>query len=167
MQNDGQLPFFDVEIQQEWYKSENTILNQAKARDMSWLLCRMEDPDHQRIPAWTGFNHVVSQYESEVTRIGHMPILPVPADDMDTIYTVIARCKYIAELLNISHTIMTFDQALYCRAKELVWSNQPGFKNVIISHCNELYEGYWAAHGGIWSEGYMGGEWSVWRKHNQ
>jgi len=147
VQNDGQLPFFDVEIQQEWYKSENTILNQAKARDMSWLLCRMEDPDHQRIPAWTGFNHVVSQYESEVTRIGHMPILPVPADDMDTIYTVIARCKYIAELLNISHTIMTFDQALYCRAKELVWSNQPGFKNVIISHCNELYEGYWAAHG--------------------
>ena len=66
----------------------------AEAKDIGWILCRLNDTE-QKIPAWTGFNHVVSPYLLEVTTVGYMPIIPAPADDMDTVYTVLSRCTLI------------------------------------------------------------------------
>ena len=37
--------------------------------------------------------------------------------------SVLLRCKSIAEHLNQSHVVLTLDEALYWRAKELVWAN--------------------------------------------
>jgi hypothetical protein len=61
-----------------------------------------------------------------------MPIIPAPADNMDTVNTVISRCKSSSEKLGQKHTIITFDQALYCRAKEQVWLHEKQFANVIV-----------------------------------
>jgi hypothetical protein len=69
------------------------------------------------VPAWTGFNQVTSNVHSNVVDVGYMPIIPEPAD---TVYTVLARCKYIAKSLGQRHTVVIFDQALYCKAKEIV-----------------------------------------------
>ena len=74
---------------------------------------------------------MTSQFESEVTSVGYMPIIPAPADDIDTVYTVIARCKRISETLG-HHTVITFDQALYYKAKELVWLKPAELQDVIV-----------------------------------
>lgn len=116
----------------DWFESTNECLEGAKAKDLAWLLCRNSNSEAQQIPSWTGFNHVVSTFESEITTVGHMPIIPAPADEMDTVYTVLARCKAISRKLGQTYTVITFDQALYCRAKEVVWCKKDEFENVII-----------------------------------
>lgn len=75
---------------------------------------------------------MVSTFQSEAMEVGYMPIIPAPADDMDTVFTVLVRCKAISERLGQRHTIVTFDQALYCRAKEICWLKPDQFENVIV-----------------------------------
>ena len=88
----------------------------TRAKDLAWFLCRNSKLDAQQIPSWTGFNHFVSTFESETTSVGHMPIIPAPADDMNTVYTVLVRYKAISW----TYTVISFDHALHCRAKEVV-----------------------------------------------
>ena len=68
------------------------------------------------------YNHVVSTFESETISVGHMLIIPAPADDMNTVCTVLDRYKVITERFGQTYTVILFDQALYCRAKDVVWS---------------------------------------------
>lgn len=116
----------------ELLQSQCDAVDLAKAKDLAWLLCRSSNTSVQKVPSWTGFNHIVSPFESEISTVGHMPIIPFPADDMDTVYTVLSRCKAVSEKLGQTYTVVTFDQALYCRAKELVWLKNGEFDNVII-----------------------------------
>ena len=61
-----------------------------------------------------------------------MPIIPAPAHHMDTIHTVLVRCQAITKKLGQADVVITFDEALYCRAKELVWHKPDQFANVIV-----------------------------------
>ena len=122
------IPVSDPEL----FQSKGEVVELAKAKDLAWLLCRSSDTSVQQVPSWTGFNHIVSPFESEVSTVGHMPIIPSPADDMDTVYTVLSRCKAVSEKLGQTYTVVTFDQALYCRAKELVWLKSGEFDSVIV-----------------------------------
>lgn len=119
-------------LETNWFEPGNECSDLAGAKDLAWFLCRNSQPDDQKIPSWTGFNHVVSTFESDVTTVGHMPIIPSPADDMNTVFTVLAKCKAVSQKLDQTYTVITFDQALYCRAKEMVWSHPDEFQNVII-----------------------------------
>ncbi|KAG1664107.1 putative uncharacterized transposon-derived protein F52C9.6 [Nymphon striatum] len=60
-------PFPDMDI--AWYGPDPSIAAQSHAKDLTWIQCRLQDLSQQVIPAWTGFNHVTSQFESEVTRL--------------------------------------------------------------------------------------------------
>jgi hypothetical protein len=124
------LPLVDL----DWYKvnNSNEVIFDSKCKDLAWVQCRLTNASDQVIPAWTGFNQVVSNVESAVVKVGYMPIIPAPADDMDTVYTILSRCKYISESLGQQYTIITFDQALYCRAKEIVWLKEDEFDKTII-----------------------------------
>ena len=53
-------------------------------------------------------------------------------DDTNTVYTVLVRCKAISEKLGQTYTVISFDQAFYCRAKEVVWGKGYEFENVIV-----------------------------------
>ena len=86
---------------------------------MAWFVRRNSNPDAQKIPSWTGFNNGVSTFEYETPSVGHMSIIPAPADDMNTVFTV--RCKAISKKLGQTYTVILFDHALYCRAKEVDW----------------------------------------------
>ena len=66
------------------------------------------------------------------TIIGYLPIIPAPAQEMDTVMTVLQRCKQITQALQQKVTVVTFDQALYYRARELVWLKPYILNNVII-----------------------------------
>ena len=83
----------------------------------------LQHEDSQEIPAWTGFNQSTSDVNPEPTTVGFLPIIQAPAHELDTMMSVLLRCKSIAEHLNQSHVVLTLDEALYWRAKELVWAN--------------------------------------------
>jgi len=59
-----------------------------------------------------------------------LPILQFPADDSDTLATAINRFGDSSSHVEQKHTVVTADQPLYRRAKELVWAN-PKYKNVV------------------------------------
>ena len=126
-------------VEQSWFKfdvTDDEVL-QAKCQDLSWILSRVigsRMEDGQVVPAWTSFNQVVCPEDpsSGLVCVASMPILQAKADDPDTVYTILARCKYISELLGQKYTVVTFDQAIYCKAKEIVWMKDNEFRNTII-----------------------------------
>lgn len=126
-------------VELSWFKSDVTDdeVLQARCQDLSWILSRLTSSrmdDGQVVPAWTSFNQVVCPEDpsSGLVSVASMPILQAKADDPDTVYTVLARCKYISESLGQKYTVVTFDQAIYCKAKEIVWMKGNEFRNTII-----------------------------------
>ena len=92
------------------------------AFDIAWLLSHTSNSeDEQHVPAWRGFNQVVSETNTQVTTVGYLPIIPAPATDYDTLWTVIDRCQKIAGKIGLKHTVLTFDESLYSKVKELTW----------------------------------------------
>jgi hypothetical protein len=96
------------------------------------LCARRKSQENQKIPGWTRFNQKISDKDSPQSIVGYLPIIPAPAHEMDTIATVLIRCQTIAKHLGQPHVVITFDEALYCKAKELTWHNPDDFMNVIV-----------------------------------
>ena len=113
----------------EAMKYDPSVPAQARLLDMAWLCARNNSGEKQNIPSWTPFNQKVSDREHPQSIIGY---LPAPAHDMDTIATVLIRCQAIAKYFRQSKVVVTFDEALYCKAKELVWHNSDRFGNVVV-----------------------------------
>lgn len=59
---------------------------------------------------------------SEATSIGYMPIVQALAHELDTLNTVMQRCRHIATALGQQHVVLTVDEALYCKLMELKWA---------------------------------------------
>lgn len=53
---------------------------------------------------WTMFNQNVSERSPEMTRVGYMPIIQAPAHEMDTLNTVVLRCRNVASKLEQHHS---------------------------------------------------------------
>ena len=66
-------------------------------------------------PSWTNFNKGVSDDDYEPTTVGYVPLTLSPAHEYDTLYTVVQKCKYIAEAVGQKFVVLTVDEALYCR----------------------------------------------------
>lgn len=101
-------------------------------KDLAFVLCRYHQAEKLTIPAWSGFNQSISQVISEPSIIGYLPIIPAPAHEMDTLMTVLLRCKAVSSRLGQRYTVVTFDEALYCRAKELVWLGPERLSDVVL-----------------------------------
>jgi hypothetical protein len=53
-----------------------------------------------------------------------MPIIQAPVHEMDTLNTVVKKCMHVATVLGQQYTVITVDQALYCKLVELKWQFQ-------------------------------------------
>ena len=67
-----------------------------------------------------------------------MPIIPAPAHEYDTLNTVVQRCLYVSEQMGQNFTVITVDQALYCKLMELKWLI-PEYKEKLIPHLGGLH----------------------------
>ena len=63
---------------------------------------------------------------------GYMPIIQSPAHELDTLNTVVLRCKYIANALGQQQVVLTVDEALYCKLMELKWAKKDYQKFLIV-----------------------------------
>ena len=61
------------------------------------------------------FNPTQSKESPEMTSIGYMPLVQAPAHELDTLNTIVLRCK---------HVVLTVDEALFCKLMELKWAKE-------------------------------------------
>ena len=73
---------------------------------------------------WSHFNQTNSQVNHNVTSIGYMPIIQTPGYELDTLNTVVQRCKHVATALGQRYVVLTVDEALYCKLMELKWAKE-------------------------------------------
>lgn len=71
----------------------------------------MKDTDLQYVPSWSRFNAFISQVDPPITTVGMFPILQAPADDNDSVTTVLNRFISINEKLGQKYTILIADHA--------------------------------------------------------
>jgi len=76
-------------------------------------------------------NEATSCTNPPVTTAMILSILLAPGDDNDILTTVIKSFMAISQYMGQKHTIITTDQSLYSRGKELVWENHK-FESVIF-----------------------------------
>ncbi len=118
-----------------WTTSNQTrfMTTAPTVKDIGWLLSRYHSTPDQSIPAWTGFNQLTLTDDSEISKVGHLPVINAPAHEQDTLWTVIHRCLEITEILNPGQSVVvTLDEQLYSKAKELLWEHPELNKRVFL-----------------------------------
>ena len=113
------------------FQDKTEIKLESRTKDTSWLMSRVGQGS-QHVPNWSGFHRATTTESPEVTKAGFLPIIQQPAHEYDTLNTVILRCMDISKSLHQTNTVITVDQALYCKIKELLWFRQEEFKTVIV-----------------------------------
>lgn len=108
---------------------KSNLLNEVKAPsfihsyNLAWVLCRTDETSKETVvvPQWSGFGKLLHEDNVPITTYAYLPLLPYVASDYDTVWTTMLKCNEIARKLEVSHTVITFDQAIYFKAKEIQW----------------------------------------------
>ena len=114
----------------------------AKCLDMAWIFARLcpskafevsiGKMDKQTCPAWSAFNALITPTTAPLTSIGYCPIIPSSPTEYSTVYTVMKTVQNMMKDLQQKHTVLTFDEAIYCKAKEIQWRSNDEFKDTVI-----------------------------------
>ena len=132
--------FGKVDLQ--WFvNTDCAAKEEANLLDNAWILARMcpdklfeitiDNPD-QVVPSWTAFNISVATKNPAISEVGYCPMIPAQASDMSTIYTVLDTVDKLMYKLDQRHAVLTFDEALYSKAKEVQWRMPDKFKNLVL-----------------------------------
>ena len=96
--------------------------------DFTWMRLRLhchqsndECVNRQIIPSWSGFNATMSTSETVKSVIGYCPMIPASPTEYSTVYTLLLTIKRIMERLEQKNEVVTVDEAIYCKAKEVIW----------------------------------------------
>ncbi|CAB4006763.1 Hypothetical predicted protein [Paramuricea clavata] len=125
-------PVFQKPVTNDLFESDNNELEvqqKAEATHQAFFVHRQECAQN---PGWTSFNQNYSTTNPPQTSIGHMPIILAPAHKFDTLSIVIRRCMFVTEHFGQAYTVITIDQALYCKLMELKWKIPEFNKNLIV-----------------------------------
>ena len=100
---------------------------EAEKYDLLWKLGRFsrDNDADQKLPAWTGFNSILSVKDLPIATIRYMPFLRAPPSEMSTIYTILVRLVEVSETIGQPHILVTSDMAIYSKAQEILWSKPP------------------------------------------
>ena len=132
-------PPFIRAVKMTWYdpaQDDEEHREAARATDLAFNMLR-----HQGVTknGWTGLNQSLSRGEDQqVTKVGYIPIIQAPAHEMDTLNTVVKKCMHVATALRQRHTVITIDQALYCKLVELKWS-VPKYQDKLVIQLGGLH----------------------------
>ena len=117
-------------------------VSHARSLDAAWMLCRLcpkklfritLDPKcNQTVPSWTAFNATLSSVDPATTSIGYCQLLPDSPTQYNTVYTVMKTVQQMTCKLGQQTAVITFDEAIYCKAKEIQWKHPVEFKDVVL-----------------------------------
>ena len=145
-----------------------TQQKKAKAKDLAFVMTRENETPKC---TWTSFNKKHSTIHTEKTTTGYLPIIQAPANDLDTLNTVVLRILHIAQSLGQKVLVLTVDEGLFSKLMELKWSVLE-YKGILIPRLGGLhtamnFQGCLGQHmqdsglGEIWTESGLLGDNSV------
>ena len=108
-------------------------LENARRKNLLWVLVRLHADARQKVSGWTGFNiSVRNKVEVRQDSVGYLPTINAPATNMSTVHEVLVRSVKIKDTLQLKSIVVVLDQALYAKATEIVWKYPDMFKGIIL-----------------------------------
>lgn len=130
------------QIKMEWFQCNNQFLS-SYTQDVAWMLLRLHPTSifqettsvplpEQSISGWGAFH---SRFFSEIpvsTVIGYCPMIHGSASEFSTIFTLMKVSQEVARRLQQDDSVITFDLAIYMKAKQIQLKFPEEFKNTVI-----------------------------------
>ena len=92
----------------------------------------MNGDNSQNIPSWTAFNAATIENNSPTTTIGYAPIINSSPIKLPTVFTIRDYVHKASKQLGQTCSVLTLDEAIYCKAKEIQWRCPDKFEHMII-----------------------------------
>ena len=86
----------------------------------------------QPVSGWSALNAEMSSITLPRTVIGCCPMIAGSPTQYSTIYTVVKTVQEMFKHLQQSTAVITFDLAIYSKAKEIHWRYPEEFQNLVI-----------------------------------
>ena len=140
-------PSFTDDLQADWFSGSSDICNtekKTKAKDLAFLMIRENETPKC---TWTSFKKKHSTIQTEKTTTGYLPIIQAPANDLDTLNTVVRRILHIAQSLGKKFLVLTVDEGLFSKLMELKWSVPSSWWT---SYCYELSRMLGTTYARLW-----------------
>ena len=107
--------------------------------DLVWQLTRMLLGEACSVPAWSGFNSVLSETFLPVATIRYLPFVHAPPSDFSTIFTTLLKLVAIADKLGQSHILVTADLAIYSKAQQILWTEPDVFAGKVTMRLGGMH----------------------------
>ncbi|KAG1676656.1 hypothetical protein GQR58_014151 [Nymphon striatum] len=104
---------------------------QVVTRDLFWVIARAAANKKSYIPAWSGFNCLVSTTKVPVAVIRYLPFINANPSDYSTIYTTLLKLVSIAKALGQGRILVTADLAIYSKAQQILWTRPDAIADMI------------------------------------
>ena len=129
---------------QNGYNSQDDKETNMDSQDFAWFLLRLNknggllsiideiNESQQTTPSWSAFHAMVSAICMPRPNIGYCPMIAGSSTEYSTIYTVMKTIQAVTESLGQNDSVVTFDLAIYKKAKEIQWGYPNEFKHLII-----------------------------------
>lgn len=103
--------------------------------------------------------------------VGPLPIINAPAHELETLLTIIQKCKAMTKLRNGSYTVVTMDELGLCnKAIMLQWADGDvqgrTYYNWWLPYTDERLKSDWQICAIIRNFRHVGGKRSFWRNHS-
>eukprot|EP00794_Sanderia_malayensis_P016394 gene16394-18032_t len=129
-------------VDKEWLECESSPHSEAYDADTAWALLRIKAEtlmktgiavqEVQTVPSWSGFNSILYPDIPAVSKIGYCPMIEGSSAELSTVYTVMKHAQKICSNLGQSDTVITFDLAIYSKAKLIQMKFPVEFSDVVI-----------------------------------
>ena len=86
----------------------------------------------QSVPGWNAFNAMLYPELPEISMVGYCPLIDGSSTEFSTIYTVLKHAQAISNTMGQEDTVITFDLAIYVKAKQIQWRFANEFSDVVI-----------------------------------
>ena len=96
-------------------------------------------------PGWSAFNAMVSAVNVNITAVGYCPMIPKPPKDYFVVYSIMKRVQKIISKTSHVSTVISFDEAIYSKVKEIQWRFSDEFAETVIRmgsfhiHSNDIF----------------------------
>ena len=126
---------------EENFECRDDCTTTQNVRELAWFLLRLNRKNvlkandtygEQSVSGWSAFNAEMSSITLPRTVIGYCPMIAGSPTEYSTIYTVLKTVQEMSKHLQQNTAVITFDLAIYSKAKEIHWRYPEEFQNLVI-----------------------------------
>ena len=138
-----------------YQSEEDTDVSKVVMKDFVWEVARTYGDGKTSIPAWSGFNALVSDRIVPVAKIRYLPFIKASPSDFSTIFTTLLKLVNISEELGQNHILVTADLAIYSKAQQILWSRPEPLVGKVTMRLGGMHlnMAYLASIGKIYGDG--------------